>query len=1017
MTSSPTTKTIGAAALAGGGVLDAAQGVVPQKVWPDEEGEPLVLKRLTPTAAGKLSAAELRAMHDEAHDAWTSLAAGAESWTPRERGSRAGRRLPFAGVDVVIEHDKGDVRSGKDSSGKAWSQVMQAPYGYIAGTVGLDGDPIDVYLGPDEKAVDAYVVHQARVIGPGEFGGHDEDKVMLGFGSAHAAREAYLAHYPDARFLGSMTTLPAAGIAQALQTTALTKEWRAAVVALEKRAAAGKLAAQLHAMSKAIAGGDHDAAALAAIERTAKALEGGDVDVEKAIFSSNSSKRAVADKLASVIPPHRIYNEPFIGSGSVFFNKAPADLEILNDLDDGTARAYRAIKDLSPKDLSKLERMDWKGSPITLRKLAGAKPRNEVDWLHKFLYFKRFSIFHSRYPCFRSGADGSISNAVDKIKKHLPRMKNVHVMSGDYERPTNLFDGPDTFHYFDPPYLGTRGAVGEDATSRSKSDNLVASFDEKRFEKVLGGLKGKWMTTLLASSPLIGKLKAAGADVRYFWQQRKIANWRGGSPDMWQALVANFPLPDAEWLKDSCPPEAMKATAKAAARSMSADDVAASHAVATAEMLRRGMPHDSDLPPLFPERSEESGLGEQHEDEGFSKRVKAIAKAAGYGDAVARAWLTKDTEAAQAWGQRLPTLVEGATGEGAVVTVEVGLTADQVADAAPMGWEPAPPSAEALKALEAASPATKWAELVERARQGDDEPLRAATRKLWAEKSVNGSVRKALTAIEPPVCHTLVMLKGADEVWQGFRCASPGAQHARSSLLLASEGVVKALADARAVFPHEPKDHAWGYDSGRWGRSTKRGAFTWKAGRQSPAWREIMMSSFAGDQPLADGLPALDGAWVLHELPVEQEKVLVFRRAQENIEKSASITVDILEVRKADDLRTVTGVVLQPEITDAQKDIYNADTIRAAAWKFLASYNKPNGTRLGFMHSDFSKPFELVESWIAPVDLTIGGSPVKAGSWVMTVRVLDDRVWAAVKEKKIRGFSIGGMARVMRLAA
>jgi len=102
------------------------------------------------------------------------------------------------GIPIAIENRKGSVRSGTTEDGHEWRTKMKFPYGYIKGTKGADGDPVDVYVGPDKDAPDAYVVHQHKVDGTG----YDEDKVMLGFSSKKDAKEAYLAHYDDPKFLG-----------------------------------------------------------------------------------------------------------------------------------------------------------------------------------------------------------------------------------------------------------------------------------------------------------------------------------------------------------------------------------------------------------------------------------------------------------------------------------------------------------------------------------------------------------------------------------------------------------------------------------------------------------------------------------------------------------------------------------------------------------------------------------------------------------------------------------------------
>lgn len=121
------------------------------------------------------------------------------------------------------------------------------------------------------------------------------------------------------------------------------------------------------------------------------------------------------------------------------------------------------------------------------------------------------------------------------------------------------------------------------------------------------------------------------------------------------------------------------------------------------------------------------------------------------------------------------------------------------------------------------------------------------------------------------------------------------------------------------------------------------------------------------------------------------------------------------EILKANnEEQTVTGVVLEPETTDAQNDIYDSDVIRNAAHDFCSNHNV--NSKLGFMHKDFKRDFELYESWIAPQEVSVADKVVKAGSWIITVKVNDPAIWKMVKEGKIKGFSIGGKAKVKKLA-
>lgn len=114
-------------------------------------------------------------------------------------------RRRFAGLDITVENPAGSVRRGVDRNGHAWETRMVYDYGYVRGSLGVDGDQVDVYLGPNADAPMVYVVHQRKA---GDWEKYDEDKCMVGFESEDDARAAFLQHYDDPRFLGPITAMP-----------------------------------------------------------------------------------------------------------------------------------------------------------------------------------------------------------------------------------------------------------------------------------------------------------------------------------------------------------------------------------------------------------------------------------------------------------------------------------------------------------------------------------------------------------------------------------------------------------------------------------------------------------------------------------------------------------------------------------------------------------------------------------------------------------------------------------------
>ena len=111
------------------------------------------------------------------------------------------KTVSFQGIKVRLDRPKGFVQEGKDEEGKPWKRTYKYDYGFIPKTEGGDGEGVDVFLGPDESAHEAYWAIQKK--GDGSF---DEYKVFLGFASKQAAKKAYTDHIPE-KFLSGIVPM------------------------------------------------------------------------------------------------------------------------------------------------------------------------------------------------------------------------------------------------------------------------------------------------------------------------------------------------------------------------------------------------------------------------------------------------------------------------------------------------------------------------------------------------------------------------------------------------------------------------------------------------------------------------------------------------------------------------------------------------------------------------------------------------------------------------------------------
>lgn len=135
--------------------------------------------------------------------------------------------IDFKGLSINVENKPGDVREGVGASGKKWRTEMKLPYGEFVGTLGVDQDKLDVYVGPYRDAPNVFIIHQNFADGPNT-GMYDEDKVMLGFENGEQAKQAYLAHYDDPKFFRSITTMAFPLFKKALQRHEMEGEKMAA---------------------------------------------------------------------------------------------------------------------------------------------------------------------------------------------------------------------------------------------------------------------------------------------------------------------------------------------------------------------------------------------------------------------------------------------------------------------------------------------------------------------------------------------------------------------------------------------------------------------------------------------------------------------------------------------------------------------------------------------------------------------------------------------------------------------
>jgi site-specific DNA-cytosine methylase/site-specific DNA-adenine methylase len=213
------------------------------------------------------------------------------------------------------------------------------------------------------------------------------------------------------------------------------------------------------------------------------------VQLKGRLWGSPGGKGVLAKSLVAMFPKHKTYAEPFAGGAACLYAKERSEVEVLNDIDEEIAFAFKFVRDMTDDQAEKLKRLS--GRTITremIDRVHRMKPKTSVARFFKFL-FLRF-VHYFRIPTKGIDYDKIGSEiSLRQLDNARERLKGVKVYSGDYRKVVEKYDRPDALFFLDPPYTKTSQGVGE------------KDFDFDAFWKVLRGIKGKFLLTLDAPPP------------------------------------------------------------------------------------------------------------------------------------------------------------------------------------------------------------------------------------------------------------------------------------------------------------------------------------------------------------------------------------------------------------------------------------------------------------------------------------------------------------------------------------
>jgi len=211
-------------------------------------------------------------------------------------------------------------------------------------------------------------------------------------------------------------------------------------------------------------------------------------------FPYPGSKVLLSNWVVDHIPDHEVYVEPFGGSAALLVNKPKSYNEIFNDVDGDIVHFFTTLRDRCD------ELVEWcEGTPFS-RELhkkyahafySGYRSDDDIERAGRFFYLRntQFGQNFTEVSGFRQATQSNhakeYQNRTERLYEFRDRLRHVQIENLDYADLVERTDTPDTFYYFDPPYMDV-------------SKNLYTGhdgFDHERFVETLESIEGKWMVS------------------------------------------------------------------------------------------------------------------------------------------------------------------------------------------------------------------------------------------------------------------------------------------------------------------------------------------------------------------------------------------------------------------------------------------------------------------------------------------------------------------------------------------
>ena len=234
-------------------------------------------------------------------------------------------------------------------------------------------------------------------------------------------------------------------------------------------------------------------------------------------FGYYGAKRRISKLIVGSLPPHNAWVEAFCGSAAITLAKAPAPIEIINDLDGHIVNLFTQLRN-SPVELCRRVSLTPYARQEHQQSASYTSEHDPLERARLFLVNTMMTVngtpqgsskqagFSFSQSYVRSGSEARVSrwyNLPPKLLLVAERLRRVRIENRDARDVMKMFrNRPATLIYLDPPYLAHRGHQYRldqdqdfhlellDLCNRSQSMILVSSYDHPLYSKELSPRRG-----------------------------------------------------------------------------------------------------------------------------------------------------------------------------------------------------------------------------------------------------------------------------------------------------------------------------------------------------------------------------------------------------------------------------------------------------------------------------------------------------------------------------------------------